>query len=126
MTSRPKGWPASRLWPSGCQPHNLRKTVHGCPTLPGVAEMQGLPSPRNFKGTQDYQVVQHEVMVALAMALQRCTIHSGTSSGMLCRAVQELHGCLASVIENGDLVDLKMLDMVERDPMVIWPYSWNA
>ena len=38
--------------------------------------------------------------------------------GVLCRAVQELHRCLASVIQNGDMDDLKMLDMAEKDPMV--------
>ena len=56
-------------------------------------------------------------MVALAMALQRCAIHSRTPLGMFCGAVQELHRCLASVIESGNLVDLKMLDVAEKDPM---------
>ena len=36
---------------------------------------------------------------------------------MLYRAVQELCECLTSVIASGDLGNLKMLDVAERDPM---------
>ena len=56
-------------------------------------------------------------MVALAMALQRYTVHSITPPGVLWRAVQELHRCLAPVIESGDQFDLEMLDVARRDPM---------
>ena len=70
---------------------------------------------KNFKGTWGHQVVWYEEMLALATALQRCTIHSGTPLGMLCRAVQEFHRCHTSVIASGDLVDLKMLDVARRD-----------
>ena len=51
------------------------------------------------------------------MALQRCTVCSGTPPGMLCRAVQELCRCLTSMIESGDLVNLKMLDVARRNPI---------
>ena len=37
--------------------------------------------------------------------------------GMLCGAVQRLCRCLTSVIESGNWVDLKMLDVAERDPL---------
>ena len=56
-------------------------------------------------------------MVALAMALQRSTVHSGMLLGMLYRAVQELCRCLVSVIRSGDLVNLEMLDVAKRDPV---------
>ena len=55
-------------------------------------------------------------MVALANALQRCTIHSGMPLDMLCGAIKELHGCLASVVESGDVVNPEMLNVAERDP----------
>ena len=84
-----------------------------CPTLPRGAWMQGLPS----EGLRDHWVIWHEEKVALAMALQRCTVHSKMPPGMLCRAVQELHRYLTSVIESCDLVNLKMLDVARRDPM---------
>ena len=51
------------------------------------------------------------------MALQRCAVHSGTPLGMLCRAVQELHRCLTSVIESGDLINLKDVRCGLKDPM---------
>ena len=75
-----------------------------------------LPS-KDFKGTQDYWVMQYKEMVALVMALQRCTIHSRTPPGILCKEVQELCRCLASVIKSGNLVDLGMLDVARRDPV---------
>ena len=52
------------------------------------------------------------------MTLQRYTIHSATPPGMLCRAVQECHEYLTSMIESGNLVSLEMLDVAEKDPMV--------
>ena len=51
------------------------------------------------------------------MVLQRCTVCSGLPPEMLCTAVQELHMCLTSMIESGNLVDLEMLDMAEGDPV---------
>ena len=85
-----------------------------CPILPRGA---GITFLQSFKGTRDYWEVQHEEMVALAMAIQRCAVHSRMPPGMLCRAVQELHRCLAPMIESGDQVDLKMLDVARRDPV---------
>ena len=60
------------------------------PSCLGVLACWDYLPAKDFKGTQDYQVVQHEEMVELAMALQRHTVHSWTSPGMLCGAVQEL------------------------------------
>ena len=62
-------------------------------------------------------MVQCAEMVALAMAFQKCTVHSGMPLGILCRAVQELCRCLISMSEKGDLVNLNMLDVAKRDPM---------
>ena len=56
-------------------------------------------------------------MVVLDMALQRCAVHSRMPPGVLCRAVQELHRCLTTMIESGDQFDLNMLDEARRDPM---------
>ena len=37
---------------------------------------------------------------------------------MLWRAVQELCRCLAPLLEKGDLLDLTMLDVVQKDPVI--------
>ena len=62
-------------------------------------------------------MVQAKVTVALAKALKRFTVHSRMPLGVLYRAVQELHECLASVIQSSNLLDLEMLDVAEKDPM---------
>ena len=51
------------------------------------------------------------------MALQKCAVFSRMLPEILCRAVQELPRCPTSVIESGNLVDLKMLDVAKKDPM---------
>ena len=76
---------------------------------------------KDFQGVQDYRVVQCEEMVVLAMALQRCAIHSRMPPGVLCRAVQELHRCLTSLLEKANLLYLEMLDMVRKDHMTPAP-----
>ena len=60
-------------------------------------------------------------MVALAMAFQRCAIHSRTPPRMLCRAVPELCSCLTPLLNSGDLLNLNMLDMVIKDPVTLIP-----
>ena len=62
-----------------------------------------------------------EQTVAMTKALQRCAVCSGMSLGVLCKAVQELHECLTSVIQNGNLVDLRILNMAEKDPVAPAP-----
>ena len=88
-----------------------------CPTLPGVTGARDYLHPADFGGVQDYWVVWAEETVALAKALKRCAVHSGMPPGVLWRVVQELCECLTSVIQSGNLVDLEMLDMAEKDPM---------
>ena len=89
---------SGKLQPSGCQLHS-RKKITGGPLCPGwVCWSKGTISPQEFQGIWDYWEVWHEEMVALAMALQMCTIHSRTPPGMLCRAIQELHSCLTSYL----------------------------
>ena len=51
------------------------------------------------------------------MALLRCTVWSGMPPGVLCGAVQELHRCLTPLVKQGDLLDIKMLDMAKKDTM---------
>ena len=63
------------------------------PCLGMLGHRDYLP-PKDFMRTRDYLEVWHEEMVALARALQRCSIHSGMLTGMLCRAVQEPCRCL--------------------------------
>ena len=62
-------------------------------------------------------MVWAEETVALAKVLQRCTVHSWMPLVVLCRAVQELHECLASVIQSSNPLDLGMLDVAEKDPV---------
>ena len=77
--------------------------------------------PKGFKGAWDYWVVWAEETVALAKALQRCAVHSRMLPGVLCRAVQELCECLTYVIQSGNLFDLEILDVAEKDPMPLTP-----
>ena len=62
-------------------------------------------------------MVWAEETEALAKALQRCAVHSGMPLGVPCTAVQELCGCLTSMIQSGNMVDLEMLDVAEKDPV---------
>ena len=55
------------------------------------------------------------------MALQSCTIHSRTPPGVLCGTVQDLCRCLTPLLERGYLLDLNMLDMRRKDPMIPGP-----
>ena len=55
--------------------------------------------------------------MVLAQALQQCAIQSEIPPGMMCRAVQELHGCLAPLVEKGNLLDITMLDVAEKNPV---------
>ena len=59
--------------------------------------------------------------VALAKALQRCAVHSRMPPGVIHRAMWELHVCLTYVIQSGNLLDLEMLGVAEKDPMAPAP-----
>ena len=82
-----------------------------------VPERRDYLPPTDFRGAWDYQVMQAEEKVALAKALQRCAVCSRMPPGVLCRAVQECHECLASMTHIGNLVDLEILDVAEKDPV---------
>ena len=58
-------------------------------------------------------------MVALVQALQWCAIQSGTPPGVLCGSVQELCRCLAPLLKRGNLLDITMLNVVEKDPVTL-------
>ena len=85
--------------------------------------MEEAPPPKEFQGTHDYWEVRKEETVALAMALQSCAVQLGIPQGGVCSMVQELHQCLAPLIEEGCLLKLEMLDVVEKNPMVPTPAS---
>ena len=87
------------------------------PPCLGLLEQRDFLPPKDFKGAQDYWVVWAEETVALAKALQRCAVCSRMPLGVLCGAVQELHNCFTSVVQSGDIFDLEMLDVAEKDPM---------
>ena len=73
--------------------------------------------PTVFQDIWDVQMVRWEEMVVLAQTLQRCAVQSGMPQGMLCRAVQELCKCLAPLLKKGDLLNLTILDVMEKDPV---------
>ena len=79
--------------------------------------------PKDFQGSCDYQEVREEETVALAMVLQSCTVQSGMPQGVLCGVVQELCQCLAPLIEDDGLLNMKMLDVAEKDPVTPAPAS---
>ena len=60
-------------------------------------------------------------MVALAMALYTCAVHSRMPPGVLCGVMQELHQCLAPLIEGESLLNLEMLDVAEKDTVATAP-----
>ena len=57
-------------------------------------------------------------MVVLAQTLQWCTIQSGMPLEILCRAVKVLCRYLAPLLEKGDLLDITMLSVTEKDPVI--------
>ena len=44
-------------------------------------------------------------------------MQSGIPSGVMCRAVQELCRCLSPLLEKGDLLDVSMWDVAEKNPV---------
>ena len=89
-------------------------------TAPPCLEVLGLRKyhpQKDLQGSCNYQEVQKEDTIALAVALQSCAVQSGTSPGVLCGVVQELHQCLAPLIEEDSLPNLEILDVAEKDPM---------
>ena len=88
------------------------------PTLPGVTGVKGSPLPKRFQGSLGLSSGEGRRAGALIKDLERCAVHSRMPLGVLCRAVQELHECLVSVVQSSDLLDLGMLDVAEKDPMV--------
>ena len=85
-------------------------------TLSGSAGAEKIPSPKNFQGNHDYLEVRREETVTLVVALQSCVVQSGTPPGVLCGPVQDLHQCLAPLIEEDGLLNLEMLDVAKKDP----------
>ena len=57
------------------------------------------------------------------MPLQSCAEWSRIPPGVLCGVVQELCQCLVPFIEDDGLLNLKILDVAEKDPMAPGPAS---
>ena len=77
---------------------------------------------KGFNGSHDYFEVRKEEMVTLTMALQSCSVWSGTPLGVLCGVVQELCQCPAPLLEGDSLLNV-MLDVAEKDPVIPAPAS---
>ena len=73
--------------------------------------------------TQDYQEVWREESVMLAIVLQWCTILPRAPSDIFCGAVQELHECLAPVVEKGNLFNMEkeIWEGIRKDPVTATP-----
>ena len=90
--------------------------------LAGLSHRDFLPeSPTMIQGPRDIHVVRCNKMVALARALQQCTIQSGVPPGVLCGAIQDLCKCLATLMERGNLLRLSMLEVMEEEEMTTSP-----
>ena len=114
-----KEWPASKPWTSGCQPHKWNERAHGLPHPAWHHLGKEISFPqKDFKGAWDYWVVLAEETVALAKTIQRCAVCFGMPLGVIFRTVQELHEGLAPIVQSSDLLDLGMLDVAEKDPVV--------
>ena len=57
--------------------------------------------------TQDYWEVGREEIVVLAIIFPWCAIWAGAAQDIFCEAEQELHECLAPVVEEGDLFNIE-------------------
>ena len=65
-------------------------------------------------------MVWREETVMLVVVLQWYVIQAGAPLDVYCGAIQELHKCLVSVVEEGDLFKMakEIQEGVEKDPMV--------
>ena len=101
-------------WPEGSTWHL------DCLAVLGRKEYLAPVDPRMI---QDYQEVQREETVVLAIVLWRCAIHAGASPSVFCRVVQELHNCLVPMMEVGNLFNMKMeiWEGVRKDPVATTP-----
>ena len=71
--------------------------------------------------TEDYQKLQKEETIALAVILLQYTIWTGDPLDMFCRAVQELHRCLALGMDKSDMANMEeeIQAGVMNDPVVV-------
>ena len=102
-----------------------------CTTSPclGVLGQKDYLPTKDFQGAQDYQVMQHEEMVLLAMALQRCVICLWIPQGVLCGTVQGLHRCFTPTWEGRSTRSLTCRMWQERIPWLLHlqkgPHHWD-
>ena len=59
--------------------------------------------------------------MALAIVVQRCAIHTKDSPNTFCGVVQELHECLAPVVNEGDLLNMEIMGEPRRGLMAPTP-----
>ena len=87
-----------------------QKEVYGAWTTPlclSVLRRKEYLGSKDPQMTQDYWVVLREETIILAIILQQCTIHARAPPDVFCGAVQQLHECLAPVIEESNLFNME-------------------
>ena len=99
-----------------------QKKVHGsCIITPCLVVMKRKEylGPKDPQMTQDYQEVWKEETVMMVIILQQCAIQVGAPPDIFCGAVQELHKCLAWVVEEGDLLNMEqeIQEGIRKEPM---------
>ena len=116
--SQSKEWPTSKLWPTGCWLHNWNEMAHGPPHPAWCCCNEGTIFPQETSeklGTIQWYGLKRQWHWP---KLSKGTLSIlGCLQGVLCGAVQELHECLASMIQSSNLLDLEMLDVAEKDPV---------
>ena len=120
VMSKPKCWPASKSLPSGYQMYKSRKTACGLPHPALGCWDAGITCPKRiWRELRTIEWCGTKKWWHWPWPSRGAPFIWECPPGMLCRAVQELCRCLTSVIESGDLVNLRMLDMAENDPMAL-------
>ena len=105
-----------------CLPATQKK-VHGAwlaqPCLSELKREEYL-GPKDPQLTQDYQEVQQEKTITLAIVLQWCTMWARAPQGIFCWAVQELYKCLVPLVEEDDWfhMEKEIQEGFRKDPMV--------
>ena len=118
--SKPSIWPINKC---GFPPTSHSESSAQCladSTQPDRAEEKRIPQAQRSQLTQDYWDVQKEETIALAVILQWCAIQVGAPLDTFCRAVQELHRCLALVVDKSNWANMEeeIWAGVMNDPVV--------
>ena len=93
------------------------------PTLPGGVEMKEIPPPKGLSREMWLPWSEEGGDSHPGNGSSELCHAIGDAPESLCRAVKELHQCLAPLIEEGCLLKLEMLNVVEKDPVTPTPTS---